>query len=59
MISDVLHDAELELDLYLTDQSFEGAYMGVLRIQLEVLRDNISAMRVVLDTPPPPTREDA
>jgi hypothetical protein len=52
MISDVLYEAVLELDHYLTDPFYDDWYKGKLREQIIKLRDEARYIVSVLDTPP-------
>ncbi len=53
MISDVLHQAVVDIDGYLESPAFEKVYGGDLRERIIKLRNDMTTMRIELDTPPP------
>jgi hypothetical protein len=52
MISDILSQAVIDLDHYLTDANFDRTYGGEARERLIRLRNEADDLRSVLDTPP-------
>lgn len=52
MISDVLSDAVHSINDYLENPTFANVYTGELREHVIKLRDEMTALRIVLDTPP-------
>ena len=59
MISDILHEAEIGLEYYLTSRVYSGAYTGQMRVRLTELLHTIQALRQELDTPPQNPYESA
>ena len=55
MISDILSQAVADLDRYLSDCTFDHAYIGETRERLVRLRNEADDLRSVLDTPPDAT----
>jgi hypothetical protein len=53
MISDVLSDAVEEMDSYLNAMSYNKMYSGSLREAVVALRNQMQALRIYLDIPPP------
>jgi len=53
MISEVLHDAVMDMDRYLGDALFKDLYSGQIRADLVDLRNRMDEMRVRLDAMPP------
>jgi hypothetical protein len=51
MISDVLWECVHDMDRYLNEPSYEAMYRDI-RPRLQQLRDEIDAVRQILDTPP-------
>jgi hypothetical protein len=52
MISDILSQAVVDLDHYLTDPNFADTYTGEVRERVVRLRDEAESLRAVLDTRP-------
>lgn len=52
MISDVLSDAAAELERYITDSAFDGAYGPELRERVRALQAEMAAIVAELDRPP-------
>lgn len=52
MISDVLSEAVAEIDRYLTTPTFSVCYVGEMRQRIRKCRNEMEAIRRVLDTPP-------
>jgi hypothetical protein len=52
VISDTLYEAAREIDRYLADAAFSGAYSGKMRARIVNLRAEMDAVRAALDTPP-------
>jgi hypothetical protein len=52
MISDILSQAVVDLDHYLTDDNFIGTYAGEVRERVIRLRDEADSLRAVLDMRP-------
>ena len=49
MVSDVLHDAVLEIERYLNEPAFAKCYEGNIRIQIQTLVAAMDALRCTLD----------
>jgi len=53
MISDVLSDTVSELNHYLTDKTMGKCYAGAMRDAIVEFKDKATAIRILLDYPPP------
>jgi hypothetical protein len=53
MISDVLHEAVVEVRRYLEDSTYENVYKGDMRVRIISLVSDMEKIQVELDTPPP------
>lgn len=52
MISDVFSDAVSDLDSYLKNEDYDDMYTGDLRERIILIRNQMEAMRIVLDASP-------
>jgi len=52
MISDVLADAIVEMDDYLSNRLYDDTYTGDLRTRILQVRAEMELLRIELDAPP-------
>jgi hypothetical protein len=53
MVSDVLHDAAIDIDSYLDNDLYATVYTGSTRDKIIAVRKQMDALRGELDTLPP------